>query len=51
MEERRRTIRRVTEDRRKGERRVRQVPVDIERRVTGDRRKAERRALADRRAG
>ena len=51
MEERRRTIRRVTEDRRMGERRAMQVPVDIERRVTGDRRRAERRVLVDRREG
>ena len=51
MEERRRKIRRVTEDRRKGERRVMQVPVDVERRVTRDRRRSERRVLADRRGG
>ena len=51
MVERRRTLRRVTEDRRKGERRAMQAPVDMERRATGDRRKAERRLLADRREG
>jgi hypothetical protein len=47
MKGRQRRERRVTPDRRKGERRVKQVPVDIERRVTGERRKGERRGLAD----
>ena len=49
MEERRQSQRRVTPDRRKSPRRVRQIPVDIERRATGERRKGERRVIADRR--
>jgi len=49
MEERRKTLRRVTPDRRKGERRVKQIPVQVQKRVTGERRKGERRVLAGRR--
>ena len=49
MEERRESQRRVTPERRKGPRRVKQLAVGIERRTTGDRRKGERRVLADRR--
>jgi hypothetical protein len=49
MQEKRRAERRVLGDRRKGERRVMQVPVEAERRAGGDRRKGERRAVPDRR--
>jgi len=41
--------RRVLADRRKGERRVVQVPVQVELRVMGERRVGERRVLLDRR--
>ncbi len=49
MEERRKGQRRVLADRRKEERRVVQVPVEVELRVTGERRDGERRELLDRR--
>jgi hypothetical protein len=49
MQERRQEQRRVTVERRKGERRMMQVPVNTERRVSGERRKGERRVLADKR--
>jgi len=49
MEGRRRILRRVTGDRRKGEQRVMQLPVEPERRAAGERRKGERRVLPDRR--
>ena len=49
MEERRQSQRRVTPDRRKRTRRVRQISVGTERRATGERRKGERRVIEDRR--
>jgi hypothetical protein len=49
VEERRKSQRRVTPDRRKGPRRIKQLSIGIERRTTGERRKGERRVLADRR--
>ena len=49
MQERRRAERRVLGDRRTGERRVMQVPVEVERRAGGDRRKGERRVERERR--
>ena len=49
MQEKRRAERRVLGDRRKGERRVMQVPVEVERRVGGEQRKGERRVVPDRR--
>jgi hypothetical protein len=49
MQEKRRAERRVLGDRRKGERRVMQVPVAVERRAGGERRKEERRVQPDRR--
>ena len=49
MQERRQEQRRVTVERRKGERRVMQVPVKTEQRVTGERRKGERRVLENKR--
>jgi len=49
MQERRQEQRRVTVERRKGQRRVMQVPVNTERRVTGERREGERRVPEDKR--
>ena len=49
QENRRRNLRRSTNDRRKGERRVRQLHVETARRVSGDRRQGERRILVGRR--
>lgn len=49
VEERRQSKQRVTPDRRKSPRRVRRLPIAIERRATGDRRKGERRTFVDRR--
>lgn len=49
MEDRRKSQRRVTPERRVSPRRVRQIPVSIDRRTAGERRKVERRVLADRR--
>lgn len=49
MGEKRRILRRVTGDRRKGERRVVQLPVETESRAAGERRKGERRVPPDRR--
>jgi len=49
MEERRKSQRRVTPDRRKGARPAWQVYLESKRRATGERRKGERRVIADRR--